>query len=48
MLPDSFLSDFERNHEADFAYQLDGVGRFRVNAYQARGTNAMVFRRVAG
>ncbi len=46
VLPDSFLTDFERTHEADFAYQLDGVGRFRVNAYQARGHVGMVFRRV--
>ena len=46
VLPDSFLSDFERNHEADFAYQLDGVGRFRVNAYQARGHVGLVLRRV--
>jgi len=46
VLPDSFLTDFERNHEADFAYQLDGVGRFRVNAYQARGHVGLVLRRV--
>ena len=26
---------------------MSGVGRFRVNAYQARGTYGMVFRRVA-
>ena len=36
-----------RTHEADFAYSVSGVGRFRVNAYQARGTYGMVFRRVA-
>ncbi|MBI9116048.1 type IV pilus twitching motility protein PilT [Sanguibacter suaedae] len=46
VLPDSFLDDFERTHEADFAFQLDGVGRFRVNAYQARGHVGLVFRRV--
>lgn len=46
VLPDSFLADFETSHEADFAYQLDGVGRFRVNAYQARGHVGLVFRRV--
>lgn len=47
VLPDQFIETFERTHEADFAYQLDNVGRFRVNAYQARGHVGMVFRRVA-
>ena len=47
VLPNEHLMSFETTHEADFAYQLDGVGRFRVNAYQARGTVGMVFRRVS-
>lgn len=47
VLPESLVEEFERVHEADFAYSLPGVGRFRVNAYQARGTLGMVFRRVA-
>ena len=38
---------FERDHpEANFVYALDGVGRFRVNAYKQKGTIAMVLRRV--
>src|SRR4051794_13492154 len=37
---------FERRNEADFAYMLDGVGRFRVNAFRQRGSVAMIFRRV--
>ncbi|HXE73306.1 MAG TPA: PilT/PilU family type 4a pilus ATPase [Candidatus Nitrosotenuis sp.] len=32
--------------EANFVYQLKGAGRFRVNAYQQRGTVAMVLRLV--
>ncbi|GAA2243892.1 type IV pilus twitching motility protein PilT [Rarobacter faecitabidus] len=47
VLPEEFFEEFERTHEADFAYQLDGIGRFRVNAYQARGYVGIVFRRVA-
>ena len=37
---------FERHNEADFAYWIDGVGRFRVNAFRQRGSVAMIFRRV--
>ena len=47
VLPGNLLAEFEETHEADFAYNLPGVGRFRVNAYQARGTVGMVFRRVS-
>lgn len=38
---------FTHAHEADFAMSLAGVGRFRVNAYQARNTIGLVFRHVA-
>jgi twitching motility protein PilT len=41
------LEDFERTSEADFAYSLSGVGRFRVNAFRSRGTVGIVFRRVS-
>ena len=37
---------FERRNEADFAYSVDGVGRFRVNAFRQRGSVAMIFRLV--
>ncbi|HWS58514.1 MAG TPA: PilT/PilU family type 4a pilus ATPase [Actinotalea sp.] len=47
VLPPELTEEFARTHEADFAYSLPGVGRFRVNAYQARGTAGLVFRRVA-
>ena len=47
VLPADLVEEFERTHEADFAYSVAGVGRFRVNAYQARGTTAMVFRLVS-
>jgi twitching motility protein PilT len=35
---------FEKNHEVDLAYSIPGVGRFRVNAFQQRGTVGIVFR----
>jgi twitching motility protein PilT len=37
---------FQQTNEADFAYSLPGVGRFRVNAFRQRGSVGMVLRRV--
>jgi twitching motility protein PilT len=39
--------EFLDTNEADFAYSLPGVGRFRVNAFRARGSAGLVFRRVS-
>ncbi len=39
--------EFARTNEADVAFSIGGLGRFRVNVYRQRGTVAMVFRRVA-
>lgn len=47
VLPEDLVDEFRRTHEADFAFSVSGVGRFRVNAYQARGTFGLVFRRVS-
>ncbi len=47
VLPEDLIAEFRDIHEADFAFSLTGVGRFRVNAYRARGADALVFRRVA-
>ena len=47
VLPEDLVASFRDTHEADFAFSLSGVGRFRVNAYVARGTESLVFRRVA-
>jgi twitching motility protein PilT len=38
---------FSRTNEADFAYSVQGIGRFRVNAFRSRGSAGMVFRRVS-
>ena len=40
------LEQFRKTGEADCAYSVTGVGRFRVNAFRQRGSVAMVFRRV--
>ena len=36
----------ESGSEVDFAYQLESVGRFRVNVFKQRGTVGMAMRRV--
>ena len=35
---------FERNREVDMGYGVTGLGRFRLNVFQQRGTVGMVFR----
>jgi len=35
---------FIKNHDLDLAYSVPGLGRFRVNVYQQRGTVGAVFR----
>jgi twitching motility protein PilT len=45
MLP-NIREIFTEKHEADFAYSVAGVGRFRVNAFYQRGSVAMAVRRV--
>ncbi len=45
MHPDIAIK-FHQDHEADFAYGVSGLGRFRVNAFRQRGSVGMVFRRV--
>ena len=41
------IDQFARTNEADFAFSLPGVGRFRVNAFRSRGSAGLVFRRVS-
>ena len=47
VLREDLVDEFARTNEADFAYSLPGVGRFRVNAFRARGSAGLVFRRVS-
>jgi len=37
---------FKQNNEADFAYTLPGVARFRVNTFRQRGSAGIAIRRV--
>jgi len=37
---------FLRNMEMDLAYELPGIGRFRVNVFKQRGHTGMVLRRI--
>ena len=47
VMRDDLRESFQRTNEADFAYSLSGVGRFRVNAFRTRGSIGLVFRRVS-
>jgi twitching motility protein PilT len=40
------LREFREEREVDFAYGLDGTGRFRVNAFHQRGTVSVVCRAI--
>jgi twitching motility protein PilT len=46
VLREDLRLEFAKTHEADFAYSISGVGRFRVNAFRQRGAAGLVFRRV--
>jgi twitching motility protein PilT len=47
ILPPKQRREFEAEREADFAIGVPGVGRFRVNMYQQRGSIAYAFRAIA-
>jgi twitching motility protein PilT len=44
VLPTGHREKFKEHHEVDLAYSVAGLGRFRCNAFQQRGTYGMVFR----
>ncbi|MGZ8482020.1 MAG: type IV pilus twitching motility protein PilT [Candidatus Limnocylindria bacterium] len=44
VLPGSRIKEFEYAHEVDAAYSVPGLARFRLNAYQQRGSVSMVMR----
>ncbi len=45
-LSDEQLEKFETSHELDFGYAVKGLGRFRFNAYQQRGSVAGALRSI--
>ncbi|MCE2900456.1 MAG: type IV pilus twitching motility protein PilT [Gemmatimonas sp.] len=47
LLPPAQLREFVEARESDFAISVPGVGRFRVNVYQQRGTVAFAMRAIA-
>jgi twitching motility protein PilT len=46
VMPKLRAEEFIATNEADFAYALHGVGRFRVNVFRQRGTVGMVLRHI--
>ena len=46
IMPPERRQGLEHLNEADFAYSLAGVGRFRVNVFRQRGSVSIVMRRV--
>src|SRR3954453_1279064 len=38
------LAEFEAENEVDFSYSMEGLARFRVNAFYQRGTVSVVMR----
>ena len=47
IMPPKAIARFgDDGYDADFAYSVPGLGRFRVNAFRQRGSVAMIFRHV--
>ena len=42
------LEEFESENEVDFSYSVEGLGRFRVNAFMQRGSISVVMRALPG
>ncbi|MCC6424724.1 MAG: type IV pilus twitching motility protein PilT [Phycisphaerales bacterium] len=40
------FAEFEETRDADFSYEIPGLGRFRVNAHYQRNTVALAFRAI--
>ena len=48
LVPSSKTEEFTRTGDLDFAWEEEGVGRFRVNLHRQRGMIGMTFRHVKG
>src|ERR1700709_1120173 len=44
VLPEKRWADFDVRRDADFSYEIPGLGRFRVNAHYQRNSVALAFR----
>jgi twitching motility protein PilT len=40
------LEEFAQEHEVDFSFEIEGVARYRINAFQQRGLTSMVCRAI--
>ena len=40
------LAEFARDHEVDFSFEISGVARYRINAFQQRGVISMACRAI--
>ncbi len=47
LMPEANRREFLTGNESDFAHEVEGVGRFRVNVFRQQGTVALVLRSVA-
>jgi twitching motility protein PilT len=43
---ESKLEEFAQEHEVDFSFEIEGIARFRVNAFQQRGVLSMACRAI--
>ncbi|MFI4991414.1 MAG: type IV pilus twitching motility protein PilT [Solirubrobacterales bacterium] len=43
---DGKLDEFAAEHEVDFSFEIDGVARYRINAFQQRGVISMACRAI--
>ncbi len=43
---DGKLDEFEQEHEVDFSFEIEGVARYRINAFQQRGVISMACRAI--
>ena len=46
LLEEHKLAEFAQEHEVDFSHEIEGVARFRINAFQQRGTISLVCRAI--
>ena len=46
LLSEDLLAKYERENEVDFTFSFPGIGRFRINFFRQRGSDAFVARQI--
>ncbi|GAB5495079.1 MAG: type IV pilus twitching motility protein PilT [Phycisphaerales bacterium] len=46
MVPSELVKEFDKNKDLDFSYEIEGIGRYRVNAHMQRGTLGFALRTI--